>query len=140
MVYKYFEHQADVGIIGVGKTLEESFQEAARAMFQIMASLNSIEGKKSVSISVKSEDLEGLFIEWLNELIAQVGLKNMLFSRFDIKIEKKQDKYILKGKAYGEKINSEKHKLKTEVKAASYSQLKVKKENNKYTARCVVDV
>ena len=58
----------------------------------------------------------------------------------EIKIEKENEGFVLRGTAYGEKINPEKHKLKTEVKGATYSGLKVAEENGKFIAQCVVDV
>lgn len=140
MVYKYFEHRADVGIIGIGKTLEESFQEAAKAMFKVMSNIAKVKDNDSVRIKVEAKDEEELFVEWLNELLAQIDLKRMMFSKFEVRIKKSENRFVLTGKAYGEKINPKKHQLKTEVKAATYSQLKIKKEKNKYTSQCVVDV
>ena len=131
MVYEYFEHQADIGIIGIGNSLEEAFEEAAKAMIQIMADINTIEDKEKYDIFIKAKDKEELFIEWLNEILGQMDLNGVLFSKFKIEIKKNKE-YILKGKAFGEKIDPKKHHLKTEAKAASYSQLKVEKKNNKY--------
>ena len=139
MSFKHFEHQADVGIIGIGKTLEEAFQEGAKAMFQVMADLKQISPKKSIKITVKASDEAALFIEWLNELLAKKDIEDMMLSDFKVKIQKIKNKFNLTGTAKGEKT-SEKHRLKVEVKAATYSQLKVQKEKNKYTAQCVVDV
>ena len=139
MVYKYFEHEADIGIIGAGKTLEDSFTEAAKGMFKIMANIDKIRPEEEVDIKVKAKNKEELFIEWLNELLAQKDLNEMLFSKFKIKIKKKNDSFILEGKAYGEGLNPDKHELELEVKAASYSQLKVEKKKQ-YISQCVVDV
>ena len=138
MPFKFFEHQADVGIIGSGKTLEESFQEGAKAMFQVMADIKQISPKNPVKISVSAPDKPALFVEWLNELLAKKDTEYMMFSQFKVKITK-NSKFILNGTAEGE-ILSKKHHLKVEVKAATYSQLKVKKEKNRYIAQCVVDV
>lgn len=136
MVFRYFEHQADIGIIGEGSTLAKAFEEAAKAMFGVMADLKAIKPAKKVSIKCSAEDEETLLIEWLNELLAQKDIKDMMFSEFKVKI--KEGKLV--GLAYGEKLNTKKHKVKVEVKAATYSQLKVKKEKDKYIAQCVVDV
>ncbi len=38
----YFEHDADMGIIGKGNTVEDSFVSAARAMFAIQTDLDSL--------------------------------------------------------------------------------------------------
>ena len=60
----------------------------------------------------------------------------MAFCDFHVKIKGNK----LTATAYGEKFDAIKHKVKTEVKAATYSQLKIEKKGNKYYAQCVVDV
>jgi len=46
----------------------------------------------------------------------------------------------LTGVARGEMLNQQKHEARIEVKAATYSQLKVKKEKDRYIAQTIVDV
>lgn len=140
MPYKFFDHQADVGIIGIGESYEQAFQEAAKAMFEVMCDTKTVKQVKSLRIDAVASDLASLFIEWLNELLAQKDIKDMLFNNFNVKISKTKAGYKLSGIAKGEKLNISKHHLKTEVKAATYSQLKVWEEKGLYKARCVVDV
>ncbi len=44
--YEQFEHKADVGVRGYGKTIEEAFENGAKAMFSIMVNIAKIEPKK----------------------------------------------------------------------------------------------
>jgi SHS2 domain-containing protein len=136
MGYETFEHEADIGIKGFGRTLGEAFENGARAMFSIMLDLARVEARDKVRIYCSAPDEETLFVEWLNELLAQASLKEMAFS--DFKVET-LDRGELHGYALGEKLDQEKHKVKVEVKAATYSMLKVYK-NKIYTAQCIVDV
>ena len=138
--FEYFEHQADVGIIGYSTSLNNAFIEGAKAMFQIMADIKNIEPKKEIKIRVEATDDETLFIEWLNALLYHKDIEDILFSEFDVYINHRNEKSELIGTARGEKINYKKHHLKIEVKAATYSQLKIKKENDIYLVQCVVDV
>ena len=80
------------------------------------------------------------FVEFLNELLYLSDKDGMFFSRFRVQIKQEENEWFLKGKVYGEKINQAKHKIKTEAKAASYSQLKVENKNGKWTVQCIVDV
>ena len=65
----------------------------------------------------------------------------MFFSDFKVKkIEEKGNKFYLEGEALGEKIDLNRHELKTEVKAATYHGLKVEKTDDECRVRCVVDV
>lgn len=135
MPYKYFEHKADVGIIGIGKTLEEAFQEGAKALFNAMVDIKKVEPKNKIKIECEAGNEEELFVEFLNRLLAEKDINNMVFSDFKVKIKNNK----LTGEAMGEKFNPKKQNVKIEVKAATYSQLKVIK-NKEFIAQCVVDV
>ena len=136
MTFERFEHRADVGVRGFGETLEEAFVEGARAMFSVMVELEGVSPEKTFDIEVSASDEEALFVEWLNELLSIGDLNDVVFCKFEAKISGNS----LKGKASGEKWDLKKHEPKTEVKAATYSQLQVKKENGSYVAQCIVDV
>lgn len=134
--YETFEHEADMGIRGLGRTLEEAFENGARAMFSIMLDLEGVEPREKVDICCSAPDKETLFVEWLNEILAQASLREMVFSDFKVDSLRGDS---LKGYALGEKLDRRKHRLNVEVKAATYSMLKVYK-NREYVAQCIVDV
>ncbi len=136
MSYFYFEHEADVGIAGRGKTLAEAFQEAAKAMFNLMVDIQKVKPASSFKISCEAANDEELFVEWLNALLAEADIQSAVFCEFEVAIRNNK----LSGTAKGEKLNPEKHSVKTEVKAATYSQLRIEKKNGEFIARCVVDV
>lgn len=139
--YEQFEHQADIGIRGYGETLEEAFENGARAMFSVMVDLTKVEPKKEIEIKCKAANIEELFVEWLNKLLSKAGIVNLVFSDFKIKeIKKLNSDYKLLGLAEGEELNLEKHDPEVEVKAATYSQLKVEKRDNQYIVQTIVDV
>jgi SHS2 domain-containing protein len=138
--YELFEHEADVGIKGYGSNIEEAFENGAKAMFSIMVDLKKVETKTSVEVNCQAEDLEGLFVEWLNQLLAQKDIDGTVYSKFKVTIQKKDNNYHLQGSALGEELNMIKHSVKIEVKAATYHMLKVAQENGFFIAQCVVDV
>jgi len=134
-MYETFEHKADMGVRGFGKSIEEAFQEGAKAMFSVECNVKKVKPLEKAKIKASAQNFEELFVEWLNQLLAESSIRNMLFSKFDVKI--KDNKLI--GYAFGEKINK-KHELKVEVKAATYSQLKVFQNKKKWICQCIVDV
>ena len=139
--YEQFEHQADVGIRGYGETLEEAFENGAKAMFNVMVDLEKVESEKEIKIECEASNLEELFIEWLNKLLSEAGIENLVFSDFKMgEIKKMNSSYKLLGLAMGEKLDPKKHEPKVEVKAATYSQLKVEKKGNQYVVQTIVDV
>ncbi len=140
MAYKLLPHEADIGVQGIGSTLEEAFEEAAKAMFDVMVEVKNVDQKKEVDVECDAYDIDALFVEWLNNLLAKRDIDDMVFSKFKVKIEKKDNRYHLKAKACGEKLDQEKHKIKTEVKAATYSGLKHEEKEGKHYIQCVLDI
>jgi len=136
--WEHYSHPADMGIRSFGQTKEEAFEQAALAMTAIITDLKTIEPKEQIEIVGEEEnDDELLFVSWLNALLYEMGTRGMLFSRFKVNIEAGQ----FCAKAWGEKIDVKKHSPAVEVKAATYSDLKVRQdENGNWTAQCIVDV
>ncbi|WP_423792064.1 archease [Methanocaldococcus indicus] len=139
-MFKYFETTADLGIYAEGESLEEAFKEGARGLYNVMVDIDKVDKKEKIEIEVEGEDLEELLYNFLNELLFYTDVYNIVFSDFDIKIEKLNGKYKLKCIAYGEEINKEKHNIKEEVKAVTYHLMEVKKDGNKYIVRFVIDL
>ena len=145
MAFKYLEHEADVGLEAEGATLEEAFCEGAKATFNIMVDIKEVAPKKRVDIYCEADSIPSLFIQWLNELLSQADLNSMFFSRFEMKHvrltgQKDAEKWVAEGAAFGEAIDTSKHKLKTEAKAATYYGLKYETKGKKHIFRCVIDV
>src|SRR3972149_7679188 len=134
--YETFEHRADIGIRGYGRSVEEAFVNGAKAMFSVMADINAVKAQDRKDLSCEALDVDYLFVEWLNNLLSVSHLNGMVFSSFKVEIIGNK----LKGSAWGEHIDKGRHKLMTEVKAGTYSMLKVYEENDVYVAQCIVDV
>jgi len=139
-MFETFEHKADVGVRGIGKTKKEAFAECAKAMFSAMVDLETLGSEEIVNIEIETNDLESLLVDFLNHLLYLKDVNETLFNKFDLYIINKGDEWKLNGKAFGEKINKKKHDIKSDVKAASYHQLKVEEKDGKWLAQCVVDV
>ncbi len=140
MPYEILEHEADAGVRGIGETLEEAFCEAARGMFSLMVDIDAVRPERAVPVEVEAETLEVLFVSWLGELLALKDLEGMVFSRFEVRIERRDGTWVAKGKAWGEPLDPERHKPGVEVKAATYYGVRVGKANSHYIAQCVVDL
>jgi SHS2 domain-containing protein len=135
--YDYFDHKADVGIIGIGRTLPGAFEQAAKAMFNLMYDVEKVKPLEEIQIECEADNSEELFVEWLNALLAQANIHELGLGEFQVKQIKGSQ---LLGCAKGEPLDPQRHNLKTEVKAATYAMLKVEREDEKYIAQCVVDV
>ncbi|WP_421077563.1 archease [Methanothermococcus sp. Ax23] len=146
-MFEYFETMADMGVIARGKTLEEAFEESAKALSNLMVNIGTVEKRIKREIEISSEDLYSLLYDFLTELLIILDSEYLIFSDFDIKIHKKnrtenenEEEYILKCVAYGEELDKEKHEPKEEVKAITYHKMEIKKENDEYVIKYIVDL
>ena len=124
--FEFFEVTADVGYKAYGKTLEESFENAALAMFEVITDTSKIDPKIERKIEVESEDECALLYDWLSEFLVLLDVDFMVFSKFEVKITKQGDGFSLKGTAWGEEFNREIHESRAEVKAVTYHLMDVK--------------
>ncbi len=141
MPYRYLEElsSADAAFEATGRTLEELFSDAAIATFEVMADTNTVKQLLTREIKLENESVDGLLIDWLSELVFLKDTETILFSVFDVNI-RKNDVYILKAAAKGEKIDREKHSLRSDVKAVTYHMFEVTKTGDNWTARVVLDI
>lgn len=141
MPFRYLEElsSADAAFEASGSTLEEVFRDSAVATFEVMADTKTVKPLLTHKIMLENEAVDGLLIDWLSELVFLKDSESLLFSVFDVNI-KKNDVYMLKGVAKGDKIDREKHNLRSDVKAVTYHLLEVKKAGDKWVARVVLDI
>jgi SHS2 domain-containing protein len=124
--FEILDHTADVGIIAYGADMKQAFANAGRALFSLITELDEIKEVLHRDAELTATDEESLLVEWLNELIYQFDTEGIIFKRFEIS---RLDNTRLKARGYGEKVDRARHKLKREVKAATYHMLKVERNN-----------
>jgi SHS2 domain-containing protein len=135
--WEHVEHQADIGVLGWGGTVAEAFEQAALAMMAVIVDPGLVKPVSEVEVQCSASDLEMLLADWLGAVLCEMSERRMLFSRFEVEIKDGG----LRGKAWGETIEPERHKPAVEVKGASYLGLKVEQRaDGMWMAECVVDV
>lgn len=135
--WEHFDHAADIGIRGVAPTLEQAFEQAAVAVTAVVTDPDSVAASNAVAIHCEAEDLEFLFLDWLNDLIYRMAVQDLLFGRFEVSIKDGR----LSATAYGETVDRKKHRPAVEIKGATLTELRVyKNPEAMWIAQCVVDV
>ena len=136
--YQILEHTADLALRVYAKDLKGLFQNAAVAVFEISAQKFPPKAplkKESLSIKQKADTLDELFINWLNELLSLSATQELVFTDFKIsKIEENN----LEATVIGEDLNS--YKINQEIKAATYSGLKIEHTGSEWQAEVILDV
>jgi SHS2 domain-containing protein len=136
--WEHFEHNADLGLRGIGATVEEVFVEAALALTAATTDPALVRPASSVRIACTAPDLALLLVDWLNALIYEMATRGMLFGRFLVTIAPGNR---LEGEAWGEPVDAPRHQPAVEVKGATLTALRVARgEDGGWLAQCVVDV
>jgi len=135
--WEHFSHEADIGVRGIGRTCEQAFEQAARALTAVVANVDQVEPRISVTITCEAPNLDLLLTEWLNAVVYEMATRRMLFSRFTVRI----DGLKLAGEAWGETVDIDRHQPAVEVKGATLTGLRVARQaDGAWVAECVVDV
>jgi SHS2 domain-containing protein len=138
MAFEHFEHRADIGVKGIGKTLAEAFEETGKAMFEVMTNIKKIKPKQKIEFEVTAENEAELLVEFLNRALGEADAEQIFLSKFKVTIST-DGMLMLSAVAWGSPITS-KTEVRTEVKAATLSQVKVEKKGKNFVAQCIVDV
>lgn len=135
--FEIIDHTADIGIIAYGTDMKHVFANAALGLFSLMADLDDLKETVHREIQLSAEDIEVLLVEWLNELIYIFDVEHIIFNRFEID---KLSNTEIKATCFGEKIKPGHHRLKREIKAATYHMLRITKENSHYKVQVIFDI
>ena len=134
--YEYFDVTADIGFKSYGKTLNEAFENAGLAIFNIISDTSNIEPEREITFKIRSEDEISVLYDYLEELLFYHEVEFMLFSEFHVEID---DELKLKATIKGEDIDWTKHERKTEIKAITFHKMDVKKQSD-WQLQVIVDL
>jgi len=133
--YEFLEHTADVMFVAYGKTFNELFENAAEALESTMVLLDGVAEAQSTAITVSSDSCENLLYDWLAELLIKFEVERFAVRKCFVRIVD----LLLTADCLGETVDPRRHKLNTEVKAVTYHNLSIVK-NDVYHAEITLDV
>jgi SHS2 domain-containing protein len=133
--YRYFDHDADIGVVGEGDRVETAFVGAARATFALMTDLEDVRPLSQIDVEFEETDLEYALVTWLNLLLAHAHRDALALGQFELL----RDDGHWRGSAHGEPWRGG-LKRGVDVKGATLTMLRVACANGRCEARCVVDV
>jgi SHS2 domain-containing protein len=136
-MYETFEHTADLGLRIRAHDEDTLFAEAGLCLFStIVEDLSAVRPEMMVEIAVSGEEIDYLLFDWLRKLLYRFDAEHWLFSRFEVDVGDRG----LTAKAWGEKLDPERHGLGHEVKAITYHGLSVEETADGWLAEVIVDI
>ncbi len=135
--YEFFPHHQDLGLRGVGWTLEDAFEQVALALANITMDVEKIQEEESIHIECQSPNHEGLLADWINAIIYEAGIRKIAFKRFQVSFEDRR----LHGQAWGEKLHSDSAHFPVDAKGVLSESIVVGEEQDgRWVAQCVVKI
>lgn len=135
--WEHYDHEADIGVRGVGIAKASAFEQAAMALTAVVAEPSRIVPRTQIKVNCEGADHELLFVEWLNAIVYEMAVRKMLFSRFEVQFHERG----LTGRLWGEAVEVQRHLPAVEIKGATLTTLSVaRNERQQWVAQTVVDV
>jgi len=120
-----------------GKDLPELFTNACFALFDNILDLSSVQEKAAKTLTVRSQNLADLFMDWLRELIFLFSTEYFVVKRVEI-VELKDN--IVTAHLFGEKFDRSRHRVKIEIKTPTYHMYQIERLATGYKATVIFDV
>jgi len=132
--YKFLEHTADIKFKIYGSNRKEIFENAVLAVSEILAKGNKIKSTKKKIIKIKGNNNEKILYSLIDEIIYLLDAEKFITTKAKVKL----DKFGLSAELYGD--NSKNYKNLGHIKAATYSEMYIKKIKGNWEAQAVVDI
>jgi SHS2 domain-containing protein len=130
------EHTADVAVAADGKTLDEAFGAVADGLAAAMCETIPDDGDR-FSFAVQAENHEALLYEYLADCIYQRDVRGVLPVANRVTVDRTDDGWRLDASARGVPLGVVDAR---EVKAVTYSEMRIEQDGNGWKAYVVFDV
>jgi SHS2 domain-containing protein len=140
LAYRFLDHTADLGVEVTAATLPELFVEALRGLTDTLTDLGRVSASGSKDLELEAPDLEILLVDWLNEAIVWFEIDGLVLSDAEIQLDEADSGWRLSGSVQGESYDTERHTLKTLIKAVTYHRLSIECRPEGWRAKFLLDL
>ena len=132
-----FPHTADVGLEIRAPDQETLFETAGEALCALLAEPGGIAAREERRIEATGGDREELMVRWLSEILYLHEAEGFLARRFRVTTIASDR---LEGIVAGEPYDPGRHVILAQIKAVTYHQIRVAREQDGWSARVILDV
>ena len=141
MGWTLIEHTADVGLELRAATIDELFVDAAAGLVDVITDAASVEPHAERAVEVEAAALDLLLVAWLEELLYRFDVDGELYARGAARVvEGASGAWSVQARLAGERFDSARHPLKVQVKAITYHELEVARDEQGWRARVIFDI
>eukprot|EP00088_Acartia_fossae_P044363 TRINITY_DN47048_c0_g1_i1.p1 TRINITY_DN47048_c0_g1~~TRINITY_DN47048_c0_g1_i1.p1 ORF type:complete len:158 (+),score=45.97 TRINITY_DN47048_c0_g1_i1:29-502(+) len=140
--FEYLDHTADVQLHAWGQDLKEAFENVGMAMFGYMTDIETVDMDLQTVVEAEGDDMEGLLFHFLDEWLFVFSADDFFIPRKIIITDFDVENFKIKSIGYGEPFDISKHPQGTEVKAITYSAMKIyeDEEKNQHEVFVIIDI
>jgi len=136
--FRIVDHTGDLAVRLWGNDPPDLLRSAGLALTRILAPEARVRASRSYPITAGGADLAEILIGWMNRLLLVHHLQQALFCEFDVG---PVSGGTVVGTAHGEPIDRERHGTLIEIKAATYHDVRIRRDDRgRWTTRVVLDV
>jgi SHS2 domain-containing protein len=143
MPYKFLEEigTADIAFEASGRDLSEVFIAAADATMNVMIdNLDAIQPRQPRHIELLNDQIDMLLFDFLQELIFFKDAERLLLRVRHARIDRRDERYLLKADTAGEPLDAARHHQRADVKAVTLHDFSVTKHNGGWKAKVLLDI
>lgn len=122
--FQYHDHTADIIVQGWGQTRAEAFAQVVVGMFNYMSEVDNVELVQMVEVEAKGHDMLDLLFHLLDEYLYMFGTEMVICRRVEV-VSFDEEKFHMKTRGYGERMDLKKHEQGTEIKAITMHMMKI---------------
>jgi SHS2 domain-containing protein len=137
MNYEILDHTADICVRVYGESFDDLLRNAARAMMDIITDREKVNPSQEIKIKAQGETKEELLVHWLDEILFIHQVKKMVLRDFEVHLVSETE---VRGKAFGESIDAERHEIGLDIKAITYHNLKIEPSDDRLKVDIVFDI
>lgn len=139
--FRFLPHTTDAFVEAYGLTLEEAFENAALAMFEVMTDTSKVKPLIEETVKAEGFDEQALLYDWLERLLIMFEVNMRLYSKFKVEeIASINGGFRLRAKVWGEDFNPSRHEQKVGVKAVTYHMMEIRRRRDRWVLRFLLDI
>ena len=135
--YRVTTRQSELAVKVFGSSQADLFANSAVALFDLMTDLEKIRLQERLPLEVEGTDRDDLMVNWMRELLYLFQGSGYLLKQFEIGEAKDN---LVRAQVYGEKLDPDRHEIKTEIRAVAYHQSRMQKTGDQWTAQVIFEV
>ena len=142
MTYRFVDHTGDIAVELVAESERTLFAEAVRALCAILVDCeeSSLETHTEHWVSLDAEDGESLLVDFLNELVFLFDSRRFLPMELHVHELCVDGVARLRATVFGDRFDADRHRFLTEIKAATFHDLKIDRSSAGLKTTVVFDL